>query len=150
MLLRIRLLALTAAIATLAFGSARFSGETGARAHHTRLAASGEHTCALMDDGTSRCWGDNADGDLGDGTFTQRSSPVTVNVGTAVSIVAGAVHSCVLLVTGLVSCWGENGFGELGNGGFPPVSTTPVTTIGLANVVSLAAGFFHTCAVRSD
>ena len=151
MLLGIRWFAITAAIGTLAFGSARFSGEEGARAHRTRLAASAEHTCALMDDGTARCWGDNAVGDLGDGTGILRSSPVTVaNVGPAASIVAGGVHSCALLVSGFVSCWGQNGFGELGNGGFPPVSLTPVTTIGLADVVSIAAGFFHTCAVRSD
>lgn len=151
MFIQIRLLTMTVAIASMAAGASRFNGEKGARGHRTRLAASAEHTCAVMDDGTARCWGSNGNGELGDGTTTLRDSPVTVvNVNSAVSIATGFAHSCALLVNGLVSCSGQNLVGQLGNNGiFASPPDTPVTA-SIADVVSIAAGGFNTCAVKVD
>src|ERR1051326_6319451 len=75
---RILLFAMILAAATVAFGETRFSGEKGARGHRARLAAGFQHSCAILDDGSIRCWGDNHSGQLGDGTNFSRSSPVKV------------------------------------------------------------------------
>src|SRR5438093_9501531 len=91
------------------------------------LSAGGWYTCALLQDGTIRCWGDNTYGQLGDGapiappTVRIASTPVTVSgITTAVAIDAGIFHMCVLLQDGTVRCWGRNGDangdGRLGNG----------------------------------
>lgn len=121
------------------------------------IAAGNLHTCALSARGTVVCWGVNGSGELGDGTTEPRSEPVIVTImpGVAltgvVAIAAAGRHTCALLADGSVRCWGENGFGQLGLGGN---STTdrlrPVPVPGLANVVAIAAGLGHTCAVRVD
>ena len=87
MLPQIRLLAFALILSPAIFGTARFSGEKGARAHRTRLSAGSEHACALLDDGTAACWGNNQFGQLGDSTFIARTAPVPVtNLGGVVSI----------------------------------------------------------------
>src|SRR3954463_10621931 len=135
---------------TTAFANARFSGEKGARAARTRLAAGQQHTCAVLDDGTVDCWGRNNFGQLGDGSLTTRLSPVPVSgLGTAISIAAGSFHTCAVLSTGTVRCWGFNDSGQLGNG-TTASSSAPVAVSGLTNILSLAAGFLHTCALRVD
>src|SRR5204862_7981331 len=76
------------------------------------------HTCALLKTAKVVCRGDNYRGDLGDGTTSQRSTPVNV-VGlsqSAVQVSAGADMTCALLSVGTVFCWGDNTFGQLGNG----------------------------------
>src|SRR5438128_9803607 len=113
-------------IAAAASTGARFSGEAGTRGHHTRLAVGSAHTCEILDDGSVRCWGLNNFAQLGDGTFVNKSAPVTVTgLGPAVSIAAGDVHTCVIASNGSVSCWGDNSTGQLGNG-TTGISTTPV------------------------
>ncbi len=86
-----------------------------------------EHTCALLDSGDVKCWGDNTHGQLGlgdtahrgDGAGEMGDSLPTVDLGTgrtAVSIAAGSFHTCALLDTGNFKCWGFNVFGQLGLG----------------------------------
>jgi alpha-tubulin suppressor-like RCC1 family protein len=64
----------------------------------------------------------------------------------------GAAHTCVLEPHGAVRCWGANRFGQLGSGDVPAGSgahrSTPVTVDGLSDAIDVAAGSFHTCAVR--
>ena len=80
----------------------------------------GGHTCATLDDGSVSCWGFNGNGQLGDGTTTERHIPTqTSSLGegrTAVTISAGDSHTCTLLDDGSVSCWGWNSFCQLGDG----------------------------------
>jgi alpha-tubulin suppressor-like RCC1 family protein len=107
----IRLLILATFFSAAVFGTARFSGEKGVRAHRIRLAAGYRHACAIRDDGTVACWGLNNNGQVGDGTsLLTRTSPVPVtNLGQAVSISTGEFHSCAILsASGALRCWGEN------------------------------------------
>ena len=82
------------------------------------VSAGFDQTCALLDDGAVRCWGQNATGEVGDGTTTLRSSPVDVAglSGDVASISAGYNHTCAVTTGGGALCWGANYSGELGDG----------------------------------
>jgi alpha-tubulin suppressor-like RCC1 family protein len=121
-------------------------GLTGA----TALAAGYNHTCALLTDGTMRCWGSNKYGQIGDPTTTGSAVPVAVaNISGVLAFTTGGFHTCALLQARTVKCWGANGNGQLGDGTMT-TSFTPVTVSGLSNVASISAGGTHTCAVLVD
>jgi alpha-tubulin suppressor-like RCC1 family protein len=107
-------------------------------------------SCAVLADSTAKCWGVNTSGQLGDGTTTNRSSPVPVSgLSNVLKIAVGKNHSCALLKDSTVKCWGLNANGQLGDGtNQSRLVPTPVT--GLAGVTSIAVGGFQTCAVLSD
>jgi len=87
--------------------------------------------CALLSAGGVKCWGRNDWGQLGDGTITNRSIPVSVigltNIANAIS--TGELHACIKTGTGGVKCWGNNEYGQLGDGS--TWQTTPVWVSGL-------------------
>ena len=144
------LLVIAFVLSTASF-AARSDGEKGSR-HRTRLAAGAYHTCALLDDGSVQCWGSNFGGQLGINNVSQATTPITVpNVSSAVSLAAGMNHTCAIVSGGTVRCWGANTVGQLGNGtNSPPYWNPPGAVTGLTNVVAIAAGADHTCAVRVD
>ena len=113
------------------------------------FANGGRHTCALKDGGV-KCWGDNFYGQLGDGTTTNRSTPVDVSglgfVSGVTAIATGGFHTCALMDTGGVKCWGNNMRGQLGDGTTTD-RLTPVNVSGLSGVIHIGAGYEHTCAV---
>lgn len=106
------------------------------------------HSCALLANGTVRCWGYNWDGELGNGTRTQTSTvPVQVTgIHTATALATFETHNCALLASGAVQCWGSNRYGQLGNGTTND-SSTPVTVLGINNATAVAAGNFFSCAL---
>ncbi len=114
------------------------------------IAAGGFHTCVVSPAGTTRCWGQNTTGELGNGNPSFAEGPVTVagNGGYA-SVTGGQIHSCALTTSGLAYCWGSNGGGRLGDPavGFSPV---PRATTGSLLFRSLSAGGSHTCGVTMD
>jgi hypothetical protein len=113
--------------------------------HVTAVAAGWNHACQLLSTGTVECWGDNAEGQLGDGTRTSSEVPVTVSgISTATSITAGENYSCATLKDGAVECWG--GPGATSESG----SLTPKPIQGISGAVSVtAAGEIHACAISS-
>jgi alpha-tubulin suppressor-like RCC1 family protein len=91
----------------------------------------GAQACALLANGQIKCWGDNTNGRLGDGTTTSSSIPVAVlGITNATEISVGAGHACARLSTNQVQCWGLNNFGQLGDGTTTD-SLGPVTVGGL-------------------
>ncbi|MEZ5381861.1 MAG: hypothetical protein R2754_08715 [Microthrixaceae bacterium] len=80
----------------------------------------------MLNGGGVRCWGENGDGQLSDGTTTGSAVPVPVTgITTATKVAAGGGHTCALLDDGTVYCWGSNTSGRLGNGSTIS-STVPV------------------------
>ncbi len=110
----------------------------------------GSHACALMRGGTVRCWGDNARGQLGDATQTERPRPVLVmGLFDAVRVSAGARHTCAIRATGELFCWGDNSDGQLGRPSSDAFRSAPVKVDGVQGAVESSAGAGHTCALLS-
>ena len=118
------------------------------------IAAGERHTCAVLNTGAVKCWGNNDNGQLGDDSTLQSLTPVSVpSLSSGVTaIAAGERHTCALLSTGAVKCWGYNDNGQLGDGSAASVTprTTPVDVSTLSSgVTAISTGSYHTCALLS-
>ncbi len=134
------------------------------------LAAGGEHTCALLDNNTLKCWGYNSAGQLGLGSIGNRGDAPgemgdnlpAVDLGTgrtALQVAAGGGHTCALLDNLTVKCWGRNDRGQLGigdtsNRGDAPGEmgdNLPAVSLGTGLTVdSLVMGELHGCALFTN
>ena len=131
----------------------------------TQIAAGNYHTCALTTAGRVKCWGAGAQGRLGDGGVSDRSTPVDVvaangsgTLSGITQISAGRDHTCALTTLGGVTCWGAGGVGQLGNGANPSLQGTPVDVVAtgqnqggnaLSDITQIAAGNYYTCALTA-
>ena len=111
-----------------------------------QVSASSNFGCSLSSNGVVNCWGKNNYGQLGDGTTTTRSTPVTVTLDSAaVSVKCGYQHTCALLDTGKVQCWGRNNYGQIGIDQ-THTQKTPQTVLNIEGVTQLAVGGNENCA----
>lgn len=109
----------------------------------------GRYSCGLTSAGHAYCWGSNAFGMLGDGSTTDRLSPVPVVGGhNFVALSTGTYHACARTAEGTAYCWGFNGDGELGDGGTTS-SVAPVAVSGGHTFKAIEAGFQFTCGIAS-
>ena len=123
-----------------------------------QVAARSTHVCALRMDGTLWCMGENFQGSLGRG-YTSPSEAVPGQAGAValgnhvVSMAIGQSFSCALKDDGTVWCWGQNNLGQVGDGTTDTYPSTPVQA-GVSelgnDVLSIAAGYYHACAVKTD
>ncbi len=127
------------------------------------ITAGSSHACALLADKTMKCWGQGADGQLGDGLQVSSSTPVVVSnsAGTGPltdirTIGAGREHTCAVRDSdGAVFCWGDQAVGHLGNGvdtGFAvrPVQVKTDASTNLVGIRELAVGLQTTCGLKVD
>jgi hypothetical protein len=115
------------------------------------MAAGDQSSCAIVassagaTSGAVHCWGDNAYGQLGNGTTSDSLTPVTVSgISDAVEVVTGNGFACARLVGGQVRCWGSNYIGQLGQDDRMNRST-PVTVVDVSGAIDLDAYLNQVC-----
>jgi uncharacterized repeat protein (TIGR01451 family) len=134
--------------------------------HRVRAVSGGAgHTCAILDDGSGRCWGFGPNGRLGYGSTANVPSalvapPINLGAGrTATAIAAGDAHTCAILDDESLRCWGSGANGRLGydntdsignDSGETPASVPPVDLGNGRSARAVAVGFSHTCALLDN
>ncbi len=136
------------------------NGEVAVGEESVALAAGFEHALALLRNGKVVAWGENGQGQLGDGTslgpetcvYFSVCSTVPVEVTglhEAAAVAAGYYFSLALLDSGRVVAWGDGGQGQLGDGSEFD-SDVPVQVTGLSGVTAIAGGFSHSLALLKN
>jgi len=123
-----------------------------------QLSAGVSHTCLLNNAGTIHCSGLNSNYQLGNGSTSNSSSPVSVNnLSNSVGISLGAKHSCAVTQEGNVKCWGSGSYGQQGDSSTSN-NSSPGTVCSnsycsssyyLQNIILVASGNNHNCAIKS-
>lgn len=114
------------------------------------IAVGNRHTCAVVSTGRVACWGENDEGQRGDGTTDSPENATFVGaLLDATDISAGWDHTCVVRANGMLACWGNNSNGQLGNG-TTESSTIPVPVEGITNAVAVSASTKRSCALLAD
>ena len=109
-----------------------------------RVATGSEHTCALLSDHSLACWGNDLEGQLGDGNQNLgHGAPAPVpGITDATYVAAGLINTCIIRSDTSVVCWGSQ---PLGNG-VASGSSGPVAVTGLTGATALAGGDGNLCA----
>jgi alpha-tubulin suppressor-like RCC1 family protein len=113
------------------------------------VAAGYFHTCALLRNKSVQCFGNNGNGQLGNGSNDESNVPVKVNLDAddvPLSVAAGYFHTCIRLQDNTIKCFGANSSGQLGNGSNDDSNVPVKVNLDADDVpVSVAAGGYHTC-----
>merc|ERR1712216_1073078 len=111
------------------------------------IGAGWSHSIAVLESGECWAWGDNSDGQLGDGTTSDRIMPVKVSLpGKAIAISTGKTHNIAVLEGGECWAWGFDGNVELGDG-TTTNNITPVKVSLLGKAINIGTGYYHSIAV---
>jgi alpha-tubulin suppressor-like RCC1 family protein len=127
------------------------------------VSVSGAHTCARVGFGSAtgvvRCWGENYDGQLGDGQGHTRTQPLTLTsqalfksvsaAGSSDSMGTPAYHSCGITSADAPMCWGDRTFGQLGDASTGGSSNTPVALDSGVSYSRISAGSMHSCGITA-
>lgn len=114
----------------------------------TAISRGATHACGVTSDGAAYCWGDNTNGDLGDGSTDASTIPVPVTGGlTFKAVSAGVYHTCGLTTHGAIYCWGNDHNGELGNGSTSYNNPSPVLVSSDSSFITVGAGYQYSCGV---
>ena len=107
------------------------------------------HSCSLMYNGDVYCWGENTNGQLGDGTTTNSTIPVKIQMTAATQLSSGSLstHTCAVNSSGMY-CWGYNGWGSVGDG-TTAVRTVPTKSF-MTSPTGIAVGNSVTCAMNTS
>ena len=116
------------------------------------------HTCAILENKSLACWGNNGNGQLGLGNTNSQSTPQYVDVGTGRTIKSiassgsNSAHTCAILDNGSVMCWGANAVGQLGLGNTSTQESIPqYVDIGAGRTaIQLTTGATHSCALLDN
>ena len=126
------------------------------------IAAGSASTCAVLSDGTIRCWGSDAHGQAGDGNVGGDKDPTTVvnGISTALLVSMYAEHVCARLANNELRCWGRDHKGQIGNNNVPidmnvgdPWRSPTTVQRGLEAILShigVVAGGAHSCTIRTS
>jgi alpha-tubulin suppressor-like RCC1 family protein len=114
------------------------------------ISRGGMHACGLTTEGAAYCWGDNFNGELGNGGTAPSSTPVAVTGGlTFKAVSAGVYHTCGLTTASAIYCWGNNHAGELGNGATSYTNSRPILVSGGLSFVTVGAGHEYSCGLTT-
>ena len=117
------------------------------------ISAGGNSTCALLVNGSVKCWGSGANSWSGNGFADQAKGAVLARTGfpevLATQLSTGSGGACITTTSNGVLCWGENTKGELGDGS-RTWSDVAVQVVGLSDVTSVISGGNHRCAAQND
>lgn len=135
------------------FNNLRTSAKVVVLGPYTFITAGYTHTCAIVASGRAYCWGENATGNLGNGTTTSSSVPAAVAGNLRfVTLAAGIQITCGIANDEATYCWGSNGVGTLGNGTTND-SHMPTPTSGSLKFKQISlgpgAGSSHVCALTA-
>ncbi len=116
------------------------------------LVAGMGHTCALLMDGSVKCWGANNNGELATGDTDLRLTPVAIDLPAAVRTLGTSqgARTCVILMDDSAVCWGLNNSGALGVGDRDPRLTVPEPIVFDSVPIAIGTGWQFTCALLSN
>jgi len=122
---------------------------SGGRLFRQIRAGEGAHTCAITPTNVAYCWGANNEGQLGDGTRTERHTPVKVLGGISwLQLGVGYFHTCGVSTSAKAYCWGRNSDGQVGDGTIA-LRLRPAAVLGGLAFEQIDTGFDHSCAVST-
>jgi alpha-tubulin suppressor-like RCC1 family protein len=115
------------------------------------ITAGGNHSCGILLDGTTMCWGNNVGGQLGVGSVQDKFEPTpVVDQHHFIQVSASTIsHTCAVEDNGEAWCWGSGEFGRLGNGTVTQ-QNSPVLVSGGISFISISTGGGHTCGISVD